>query len=73
MSGIELQETTPIVDDTAGPQCEKCTHYQAEHNGPNDHCMRIIATGKIPEAEEYEKAGYTVAGITQRCPCRKFL
>lgn len=72
MSDIELKETEFIVSKDMGLQCSKCTHYKDEHDGPNNHCMHLIATGKLPEAEEFEKAGFKVAGITQRCPCKEF-
>lgn len=71
-TGLEFQESEIIVSNEMGPQCKICTHYHDEHNGPNDHCMHIIATADIPEAADYRKGGFFVPEINQRCPCKGF-
>jgi len=72
-SDLSFKETEFIVSNKMGPQCSFCTHYKDEHNGPNNHCMHLIATADIPEAEEFRKAGFTVPPVTQRCPCKVFI
>ena len=56
-------ESPNCVDNTAGPQCEDCTHYHTEHNGPNNHCMHVLYTVDEP-------------GVThpprKLCPCKVF-
>ena len=71
-TGLEFQETEFLVSNKMGPQCSVCTHYHDEHNGPNDHCMHIIATAELPESEAYKKGGFDVPPINQRCPCKEF-
>jgi len=72
-SELSFKETEFIVSKDMGPQCSFCTHYKDEHNGPNDHCMHIIATADIAEAKEYRKAGFNVLPVNQRCNCRVFV
>lgn len=72
-AGLDFQETEFIVSKDMGPQCSECTHYHDEHNGPNDHCMHVIATAELKEAAEYKKGGFDVPPINQRCPCKGFI
>lgn len=59
----KIKEAPNFVDPNAGPQCEGCTHYQKEHDGPNNHCMHVLYTVDEPgishEARKY-------------CPCKGF-
>jgi len=59
----KIIESPNFVDDTLGPQCEECTHYLKEHDGPNNHCMHVLYTVDEP-------------GVThpprKLCPCKKF-
>ena len=71
-TGLDFKETDFIVSKDMGPQCTVCTHYEDEHNGPNDHCMHIIATADIAEAKESRKGGFWVPEVNQRCPCKEF-
>ena len=72
-SELSFKETDFIVSKDMGPQCSNCTHYKDEHNGPNDHCMHIIATAELPEAKEFKKSGAWVPDVNQRCPCKEFV
>lgn len=59
----KIIEAPNFVDNTAGPQCDKCTHYEGEHNGPNNHCMHVLYTVEEPGVT-YPPKKY--------CPCKKF-
>lgn len=60
----KIIETPPLVSKEMGPQCEKCTHYHDEHNGPNDHCMHIMYY--VEDNEVSHK-------IKKYCPCKEFV
>lgn len=60
----KIIESPNFVDNSLGTPCEFCTHYELEHNGPNNHCMRTLYT--VEESEiTYQSRKY--------CPCKKFV
>lgn len=63
----------PEIEGGNSPRCEKCTHFDFEHNGPDGYCLHIMQFANLPEKESYEKAGYVVPSINQRCDCRMFV
>lgn len=59
----KIIETQPFVSKELGPQCGGCTHYQDEHNGPNDHCMHVLYTVVEPNVSFAPR---------KLCPCKKY-
>lgn len=53
-----------FVDKNAGPQCEECTHYEKQHDGPAGHCKHVLYSVDEPELT-YNPKKY--------CPCKKFV
>ena len=59
----KIIKTDTIVSKELGPQCEKCTHYRDEHNGPGGHCAHVMYYVKDEEVSHR---------IKKYCPCRQF-
>lgn len=60
----KIIETIPFVSKDLGPQCKECTHYQGEHNGPNDHCMHVLYIVDEPNLTFSPR---------KLCPCKEFV
>lgn len=58
-----------IVDIKGGPQCEACTHYQAEHIASEENCMHVMYYLKQTDEEKQVEA---IPG-RKLCDCKKFV
>ena len=64
MKKSKIIEASTFVDNTAGPQCEDCTHYQAEHDDNlGGHCKHVMYIVDEPGVSFQPK---------KYCPCKKF-
>lgn len=61
-----------FVDDEAGPQCKKCTHYEDEHL-EGKHCIHLMAVKPMNKAEkEFSKSKFIVFTARKLCDCKEF-